>query len=95
MSVAENGDAIPCSYNDFYRLGNVKDKSLKQIWVDMQSSEFFNNVKDKSKLKGKCGVCEFKEICGGCRSSALFYTGDILGSDPRCVYIPKALRTKE
>ncbi len=95
MSVAENGDAIPCSYNDFYRLGNVKDKSLKQIWADMQSSEFFNKVKDKKNINGKCGVCEYKEICGGCRSSALFYTGDILGSDPRCGYIPKALRAKK
>jgi radical SAM protein with 4Fe4S-binding SPASM domain len=95
MSVAENGDAIPCSYNDYYRLGNIKDKSLKQIWADMQSSDFFNKVKDKANLKGKCGVCEYVEICGGCRSSALFYAGDILGSDPRCAYVPKALRAKE
>jgi radical SAM protein with 4Fe4S-binding SPASM domain len=92
MSVAENGDVIPCSYNDAYRLGNIKDKSLKQIWAEMQSSEFFNKAKDKNNLKGKCGVCEYREICGGCRSSALFYTGDILGSDPRCAYIPKVLR---
>ena len=95
MSVTENGDVIPCSYNDSYRLGNIKDKSLKQTWVEMQSSEFFNKVKDKKNLKGKCGVCEYRELCGGCRSSALFYTGDILGSDPRCAYIPNALRSKE
>jgi radical SAM protein with 4Fe4S-binding SPASM domain len=95
MSVAENGDVIPCSYNDVYRLGNIKDKQLKQIWADMQSSEFFNKVKDKNNLKGKCGVCEYKELCGGCRSSALFYTGDILDSDPRCAYIPKVLRGKQ
>ena len=92
MSVAENGDVIPCSYNDAYRLGNIKGKSLKEIWDEMQSSEFFNKVKDKKNIKGKCGVCEYKEICGGCRSSALFYTGNILGSDPRCAYIPKSLR---
>ena len=92
MSIAENGDAIPCSYNDVYRVGNIKDKPIKQIWTDMQNSEFFKQVKDKKNIKGKCGVCEFLEICGGCRSSALFYTGDILGSDPRCGYIPKKLR---
>jgi radical SAM protein with 4Fe4S-binding SPASM domain len=92
MSIAENGDAIPCSYNDVYRVGNIKDKPIKQIWTDMQNSEFFKQVKDKENIKGKCGVCEFLEICGGCRSSALFYTGDILGSDPRCGYIPKKLR---
>jgi len=95
MSVAENGDVIPCSYNDAYRVGNVKDKSLKQIWADMQNSEFFSKVKDKNNLKGKCSVCECLELCGGCRSAALFYTGDILGSDPRCAYVPQALRRKQ
>jgi radical SAM protein with 4Fe4S-binding SPASM domain len=94
FSVAENGDAIPCSYNDAYRIENVKDKPLKQIWEDMQTSAFFKKVRDKNNLKGKCGVCEYKELCGGCRSAALFYTGDILGSDPRCGYIPTALRKK-
>ncbi len=94
MSVAENGEVIPCSYNDAYRVGNVKDKSLGEIWAGMQNSDFFNNVKDKKNIKGKCGVCEYKEICGGCRSAAFFYTSDILSSDPRCGYIPKVLREK-
>jgi radical SAM protein with 4Fe4S-binding SPASM domain len=92
MSIAENGEAIPCSYNDVYRAGNVKDKPLRQIWQDMENSEFFAEARDKNKRKGKCGVCEYKELCGGCRTTALFYTGDIQGSDPRCAYIPGALR---
>jgi radical SAM protein with 4Fe4S-binding SPASM domain len=92
FSLAENGDAIPCSYNDAYRISNTKDKPLKQIWEEMQTSEFFKKIRDKSNLKGKCGVCEYKELCGGCRSAALYYTGDIFGSDPRCGYIPKTLR---
>ncbi len=94
MSIAENGDAIPCSYNDTYRVGNIKNKPIKEIWTDMQNSEFFKKVKDKGNIKGKCGVCEYKDICGGCRSSALFYTRDILGSDLRCAYIPKVTRKK-
>jgi radical SAM protein with 4Fe4S-binding SPASM domain len=94
MSVAENGEAIPCSYNDHYRIGSVKDKSLKQIWADMQNSDFFNQVKDKNNIKGKCGVCEYRDMCGGCRSAALFYTGDILGSDPRCAHVPEVLKRK-
>jgi radical SAM protein with 4Fe4S-binding SPASM domain len=92
MSVAENGDSIPCSYNDAYRFGNVKTQSLQSIWNGLQSSEFFGKVRDKANLKGKCGVCEFRDICGGCRTSALYFTGDILGSDPQCAYIPKVLR---
>jgi radical SAM protein with 4Fe4S-binding SPASM domain len=92
LSIAENGDAIPCSYNDAYRVGNIKNKPIKQIWEEMQNSEFFNKIKDKANIKGKCGICEYKDLCGGCRSAALFYTGDILGSDPRCAYVPAALR---
>jgi len=94
MSIAENGDAIPCSYNDVYRFGNIKTQSVQSIWDEIQRSEFFTKIRDKSNLKGKCGVCEFKDICGGCRTSALFFTGDILGSDPQCSYIPKVLREK-
>lgn len=94
MSIAENGDTIPCSYNDVYRFGNIKNQSIKSIWDWMQSSEFFARVRDKNYLKGKCGVCEYKDICGGCRTSALFFTGDILGPDPQCAYIPKELREK-
>lgn len=94
MSIAENGDAIPCSYNDIYRFGNIKMQSLQSIWDTMQNNEFFAKVRDKSNLKGKCGVCEFKDICGGCRTSALFFTGDIFASDPQCAYVPKVLRER-
>jgi len=92
MSIAENGDAIPCSFNDIYRLGNVKEKSLKTIWDELQSSEFFAKIRDKRNLKGKCGVCKYREICGGCRAAAEFYTGDVFGSDSRCAYVPEVLR---
>jgi radical SAM protein with 4Fe4S-binding SPASM domain len=95
MSIAENGDAIPCSYNDAYRFGNIKEKSLKEIWDGLQKSEFFAKARDKANIKGKCGVCEFKEVCGGCRTAALYYTGDLMESDPRCAYVPKALRQQE
>lgn len=94
MSIAENGDAIPCSYYDVTRIGNIKSKSLMEIWNEMQNSEYFAKAREKNEIKGKCGVCEYKDICGGCRAAAYFYTGDILGSDPRCAYIPKALREK-
>lgn len=92
MSIAENGDAIPCSYNDVHRFGNIREKSINQIWEDLGNSTFFSKVRNKKNLRGKCGVCEYKNICGGCRTAAEFYSGDILGSDPRCAYIPKVLR---
>jgi radical SAM protein with 4Fe4S-binding SPASM domain len=94
ISVIENGDIIPCSFNDRIRLGNVQDKPLKQIWDELQTSEFTLKLRDRSNLKGKCGVCEYREICGGCRTRAEIYTGDIFASDPACGYMPKLLREK-
>jgi radical SAM protein with 4Fe4S-binding SPASM domain len=93
MSVIENGDVIPCSFNDRYRLGNVHDKTLKQIWSELQKSDF-TKLRDRRNLKGKCGVCEYREICGGCRTRAEIYTGDLFASDPACAYIPKLLHEK-
>ncbi|PVX26914.1 MAG: hypothetical protein CW716_04980, partial [Candidatus Bathyarchaeum sp.] len=92
MSVIENGDIIPCSFNDHIRLGNIQDKSLKQTWSELQTSELTQKLRDKNNLKGKCKVCEYNEICGGCRTRAQMYTGDIFESDPSCAYIPKSLR---
>ncbi len=92
MSVIENGDVIPCSFNDRIRLGNVQDKPLKQIWDKLQTSEFTLKLRDRNNLKGKCGVCEYRELCGGCRTRAEMYTGDLFASDPACAYVPKILR---
>lgn len=69
--------------------GNVREQPLLDIY---QNSPVMKDLRDKSKLKGKCGVCEFKNICGGSRARAYAVTGDHLESDPYCSYIPKALR---
>jgi len=92
MSVIENGDVIPCSFNDRIRLGNVQNKTLDQVWDQLQTSELSLKLRDRNNLKGKCGVCEYREICGGCRTRAEIYSGDLFASDPACAYIPKSLR---
>jgi radical SAM protein with 4Fe4S-binding SPASM domain len=92
MGLLENGDIRPCGFNEGYRMGNIKSKSMKEIWTDMQTSEFTSKLRNRSNLKGKCGVCEYREICGGCRTRAEIYTGDLFASDPACTYIPKSLR---
>jgi radical SAM protein with 4Fe4S-binding SPASM domain len=92
VSVTENGDYRSCGFHEGYRLGNVKDKKLTAVWDDLQRSEFHLKLRDKSNLKGRCGVCEYREICGGCRTRAEYYTGDIFETDPACGYIPKVLR---
>jgi radical SAM protein with 4Fe4S-binding SPASM domain len=92
ISVTENGDYRSCGFHESYRLGNIKDKSLKGTWDELQRSELHLKLRDKSNIKGKCGVCEYREICGGCRTRAEYYTGDLFASDPACAYVPKALR---
>jgi len=92
IGLLENGDSRPCGFNEGYRMGNIRDKSMKEIWTDMQTSELTHKLRDRSNLKGKCGVCEYREICGGCRTRAEIYTGDLFASDPACAYIPKILR---
>jgi len=51
-----------------------------------------SNVSQNSSLKGKCGICEFKELCGGSRARTHATTGDELESDPYCACIPKKWR---
>lgn len=71
--------------------GNVREQSLTDIY---QNSPIMKELRDKSLLKGKCGVCEFNSICGGSRARAFAMTGDYLESDPSCSYIPKVLLEK-
>jgi radical SAM protein with 4Fe4S-binding SPASM domain len=77
-----------------HRFGDVKYSSLKIICKELQTSKFFSKVRDKSNLKDNCRVCEYLEICGGCRTAAEVYTDDIFESDPKCGYILKVLRKK-
>ena len=92
IGITENGDYRSCGFHEGYRIGNVKDTRLRTAWEQLQKSEFHLKLRDKSNLKGRCGVCEYREICGGCRTRAEYYTGDLFESDPACNYIPKVLR---
>ncbi|MBU0677222.1 MAG: TIGR04053 family radical SAM/SPASM domain-containing protein [Verrucomicrobia bacterium] len=65
--------------------GNVKDSSISDVY---RESDIFRELRDYSKLKGKCGRCEFREVCGGSRSRAHAMTGDIHAEEPFCVYEP-------
>ena len=94
MGLLENGDIRPCGFNEGYRMGNIKRKSMSEIWDEMQKNDLHKKLRDRRNLKGKCGVCEYREICGGCRTRAEIYTGDLFASDPACAYVPKLLRKK-
>jgi radical SAM protein with 4Fe4S-binding SPASM domain len=67
--------------------GNIREQSLATIYRD---SDLLRSLRDSSNLKGKCGECEFREICGGSRARAYATTGDMFASDPCCIYEPKS-----
>jgi heme b synthase len=82
--ISHRGDVQPCGYLDV-NCGNVRRKSFADIW---HHSEVFSNLRNYDKLKGKCGVCQFKRVCGGCRARAFEATGDYMAEEPLCSYLP-------
>jgi radical SAM protein len=65
--------------------GNVLNDSLTDVY---RNSDLFRTLRDTEHREGKCGICEYRKICGGSRSRAFAFTGDYLAEDPRCVYQP-------
>lgn len=82
--ISHTGIVQPCGFLDL-ACGDVTKASFADIWRD---SEIFHNLRDFSKLKGKCGTCEYKAVCGGCRARAYEATGDYLAEEPLCMYQP-------
>ncbi len=80
-----DGDVYPCSYFP-KAAGNVFKTPFKEIWED---SQLFKEMRDFRSYRGKCGVCEFINVCGGCRARAYAISGDYLEEEPFCSYIPK------
>ena len=83
--ISHTGDINPSGFLPV-SAGNIKKDSLVDVY---RTSELFTSIRDYSKLKGKCGVCEYRSMCGGSRSRAYAVFGDIMESDPFCVYVPK------
>ena len=82
-----DGNVLPCSYFNL-PAGNVREKSFKEIW---EGSELFKDLRDFKKYKGRCGSCEYVNVCGGCRARAYSVYGDYLEEEPFCSYRPKRL----
>ena len=65
--------------------GNIRQKTLAEVY---RNAPIFKALRDSARLEGKCGACEFKEICGGSRARAYALTGDPLAPEPCCIYQP-------
>lgn len=84
VNIDPKGNVYPCQFWKNRSLGNVKKKKFSEIWNN-PSDSFLLKLRNKTEhLKGKCGKCEYKDICGGCRIRAEFVYKDIFAEDPAC-----------
>src|ERR1035437_1892093 len=89
--ISHQGEVYPCGYLPALA-GDLKKQSFADIW---ESSVVFNELRDTNSLQGKCGCCEFSNICVGCRARAFAATGNYLDEEPFCVYQPQAKSLKK
>jgi len=82
MFISHRGDVMPSGFLPI-PAGNVRERSLADIY---QHAPLFRELRDTSLLKGRCGNCPFKDMCGGSRARAYAMTGDYLAEDPCCLY---------
>lgn len=86
--VSHKGEVYPCGYLPV-SAGNVRRTDFRTIWDD---AEVFKVLRDEDNLQGKCGECEFRRVCMGCRARAYACTGNYLAPEPYCVYEPGPVR---
>jgi heme b synthase len=86
LFISHVGQVQPCGYLEV-DCGNVRQTPLREIWRD---SEVLKNLRNFDVYKGKCGVCEYRRVCAGCRARAFEATGDYLQEEPLCTYVPRA-----
>jgi heme b synthase len=87
--VSHTGEVFPCGYLPV-SAGNVKRQSIREIWND---SAVFTRLRDDDQLEGKCGCCEYKRVCMGCRARAYYEEdGNYMAEEPYCSYEPKRMQ---
>lgn len=81
--LSPEGDILPCAPATDIRLGNMLTDKFEDVWIN---NPILRTLRERNKIKGSCGNCKDKFICGGCRITAFGETGDWLASDPSCPY---------
>ena len=85
--ISHTGTVQICGFLDT-PAGELKENDLDfvDIW---RNSQFLNEIRDVDCYNGKCGICEYRKVCGGCRARVYAADGDYMGSEPFCLYHPK------
>lgn len=82
--ISHVGQVQPCGYLEL-DCGDLRKKSFQEIW---ETSEVFKNLRTTDGYQGKCGRCEFRKVCGGCRARAYETLGNYMAEEPYCIYEP-------
>jgi AdoMet-dependent heme synthase len=88
MFISHTGEIYPSGFLPLYA-GNVRQDDLVEVY---RTAPLFQQLRDRSQLKGKCNVCEYRPVCGGSRARAYAVTGDPLEAEPYCAYVPVKYR---
>src|SRR5579872_776361 len=91
MFISHVGNVYPSGFLPIHA-GNIRETPLGDIY---RNAPIFKALRDTSRLEGKCGACEYKEICGGSRARADALTGDPLAQEPWCIYQPGNWKPRE
>ena len=82
--VGHKGDVFPCGYLPV-KCGNILQDKLEDIWYNNMD---LARMRDSNNLEGKCGLCGYRHMCGGCRGRAYAATGNYMAQEPFCAYVP-------
>lgn len=88
--ISHVGRVQTCGFLDV-TCGDIKTQHFKDVW---ENSPVFNKLRDFNNLEPKCGLCEYKQVCGGCRARAYEATGNYMAQEPLCTYQPVRHQTE-
>ncbi len=86
--VSHTGEIYPSGFLPI-KAGNVRSDDLVEIY---RNAPLFRALRDRTQLQGKCGVCEYRDVCGGSRARAYAMTGNYLAAEPFCAHVPVRAR---
>lgn len=88
--ISHLGEVFPSGFLPI-SAGNVRKESLSDLY---RNSPLFRSLRDSKNLEGKCGLCEYREICGGSRARSYAMTGNLFAEEPCCIYEPGGMLQK-